>query len=92
MELVKLMHDGYPNRCQFHEMLRFRGGSRAVCGGISKVSGILFLSFRLPELGTKGVCVWSGKGRHFMHGWIDDCGQQVSVPKPQTGPFPNLGG
>jgi len=24
VELVKLMHDGYPNRCQFHEMLRFR--------------------------------------------------------------------
>lgn len=24
VELVKLMHDGYPNRCRFQEMLRFR--------------------------------------------------------------------
>ena len=54
VELVKLMHDGYPNRCQFHEMLRFRGGSRSVCGvGISTVSVFKFhsvLSWNLKKV------------------------------------------
>ena len=30
MQLVKIMHDGYPNRCRFDEMLRFRGSALAL--------------------------------------------------------------